>query len=91
MTTTISFTLDDYGAAFVETQVAEGRHGNASDVLHAALRLLQDQQARLATLRAALLEGEESGPSTAFDFDAFIAGKQWAGKAARPSLDLFGS
>jgi antitoxin ParD1/3/4 len=27
-------------------------------------------------LRTALIEGEESGPSTQFDFDAFIARKR---------------
>jgi antitoxin ParD1/3/4 len=33
------------------------------------------QNARLAALRAALIEGEKSGPSTPFDFDDFIARK----------------
>jgi len=32
--------------------------------------------AKLAALRAALIEGEESGPSTPFDFEAFIARKR---------------
>jgi antitoxin ParD1/3/4 len=33
-------------------------------------------EAELAALRAALIEGEDSGPSTAFDFDDFIARKR---------------
>jgi antitoxin ParD1/3/4 len=33
-------------------------------------------EAELAALRAALIEGENSGPSTPFDFDAFIARKR---------------
>jgi antitoxin ParD1/3/4 len=70
-----SFTLGDHFNAFVETQVAQGRYGNASDVMRAGLRLLEEKEARLAALRAALVEGENSGPSTPFDFDAFIARK----------------
>lgn len=32
-----------------------------------------EYDAKLAALRAALIEGEESGPAEDFDFDAFIA------------------
>jgi antitoxin ParD1/3/4 len=39
-------------------------------------RLLEEQKAKLSALRAALVEGENSGPSTAFDFDRFIARKR---------------
>jgi antitoxin ParD1/3/4 len=48
---------------------------------HAALRLLDEQEAKLCALRAALVEGENSGPSIAFDFDRFIAGKCKTGSA----------
>jgi antitoxin ParD1/3/4 len=30
----------------------------------------------MSALRAALIDGEESGPSTPFDFEAFIARKR---------------
>jgi antitoxin ParD1/3/4 len=40
--------------------------------------VLEEQTARLAALRAALIEGENSGPSTPFDFDDFIARKREA-------------
>ena len=33
-------------------------------------------EAELAALRAALIEGEDSGPPTPFDFDAFIVRKR---------------
>jgi antitoxin ParD1/3/4 len=39
---------------------------------------LKEQEAKLSALRAALVEGENSGPATAFDFDRFIAGKRKA-------------
>lgn len=73
-----SFSLGDHFTAFIEGQVARGRYGSASDVVRAALRLLEEQETRLAALRAALIEGEESGPSTPFDFDSFIESKRQA-------------
>lgn len=71
-----SFSIGEHFMGFVESQVKEGRYGNASDVMRAALRLLEEREARLSALRAALVEGEESGLSTAFDFEAFIARKR---------------
>jgi antitoxin ParD1/3/4 len=44
--------------------------------------LLKEQEAKLSALRAALVEGEDSGPSTAFDFDGFIARKRKAESSA---------
>jgi antitoxin ParD1/3/4 len=70
-----SFSLGDHFIAFIDEQVAHGRYGTASDVVRAGLRLLEEQETRLAALRAALIEGETSGPPTPFDFDAFIARK----------------
>lgn len=68
-----SFALGDHFANFIDTKVAEGRYNSASDVVRAGLRLLEEQEAKLEALRAALIAGEESGPSTEFDFDAFLA------------------
>jgi antitoxin ParD1/3/4 len=45
------------------------------------LQLLKEQEAKLSALRAALVEGENSGPATAFDFNRFIAGKSKASSA----------
>jgi antitoxin ParD1/3/4 len=70
-----SFVIGDHFASFVEAQVAAGRFGSASDVVRAGLRLLEEQETKLAALRAALIEGETSGASTPFDFEAFIARK----------------
>jgi antitoxin ParD1/3/4 len=73
-----SISLGDHFAGFVERQVSEGRYGSASEVVRAGLRLLEDHETRLAALRAALIEGERSGPSTSFDFDGFLEGKRSA-------------
>jgi antitoxin ParD1/3/4 len=71
-----SFSIGEHFMGFVDTQVQEGRYSNASDVIRAALRLLEERETKMAALRAALIEGEESGPSTPYDFEAFIARKR---------------
>ncbi len=71
-----SFSLGEHFTGFVEAQVKAGRYSNASDVMRAALRLLEEREAGRDALRAALVEGEKSGASTPFDFEAFIARKR---------------
>jgi antitoxin ParD1/3/4 len=71
-----SFSIGEHFSDFIDEQVQEGRYSSASDVVRAGLRLLEEQEAKLAALRAALIEGEQSGPSTPFDFEAFIARKR---------------
>jgi antitoxin ParD1/3/4 len=78
MSKNTSFSIGEHFSEFVEAQVREGRYSSASDVVRAALRLLEEHEATLAALRGALIEGEQSGPSTPFDFDEFIARKRAA-------------
>lgn len=42
----------------------EGLYNSVSDIVRARLRFLEEQETRLAALRAALIDGEESGVST---------------------------
>ena len=76
MSKNTSFSLGEHFSSFVEAQVGQGRYSSASDVVRAGLRLLEEQEAKLAALRAALIEGEQSGASTPFDFEAFVARKR---------------
>lgn len=75
-----SFSLGDHFSAFIESRVAEGRYGSASDVVRASLRLLEEKEAELAQLRSALIEGETSGPGKPFDVEKFIAQMHKDGK-----------
>ena len=59
--------------------MSEGRYGSASDVVRAGLRLLEEQETRLAVLRAALIEGEESGVSPRGVDDIWQAVKEGGG------------
>lgn len=76
MTKNTSFSLGEHFTAFIDAEIATGRYASASDVVRASLRLLEEREAQLTALRRALMEGEESGPSAPFDFDAFIARKR---------------
>ena len=76
-----SFSLGDHFSAFIDAQVSDGRYASASDVVRASLRLLEEREARLAALRTALIEGEQSGPASHFDFDDFLARKRTAAKS----------
>lgn len=71
-----SISLDDHFADFLSREVASGRYRSASEVVRAGLRLLEDQETHLAALRAALVDGEQSGAPEPFDFDAFVAAKK---------------
>lgn len=70
-----SISLDDHFASFHSEQVESGRYQTASEVIRAGLRLLEEREAHLTALRAALVNGEMSGEAEEFDFDAFIASK----------------
>ena len=72
MARTVTVTLGPHFDDFVKTSIAGGRYNNVSEVIRAALRLMEDEEARLAAIRAALIEGEESGIVEDFDPEKFL-------------------
>jgi len=66
-----SVSLSDHFNGFIDTQVAAGRYGSASDVIRAGLRLLEDYESRMKALDDALHEGLESGIAEDFDPERF--------------------
>jgi len=56
-----SVTLGQHYENFIAQQVAQGHFGSASEAIRAGLRLLEERESKLALLRRALIEGEESG------------------------------
>lgn len=73
MSKNTSVSLGEHFAQFVDAQVASGRYASTSEVMRAALRLLEEREDKLTRLRVLIREGDESGPPVPFDFDAFIA------------------
>ena len=67
-----SISLGDHIATFIDAQVSTGRYGSASDVVRAALRLLEEHEAKVRALQDALIAGEQSGPPAPFDNAAFL-------------------
>ncbi len=62
-----SVALGDYFEGFVENRISQGRYKNASEVIRAGLRLLEDEENRIATLKSAIQEGLDSGTATGFN------------------------
>lgn len=53
-----SVVIGDHFDGFIESQIVSGRFNNASEVVRAGLRLLEDREAKLAELRALIAEGD---------------------------------
>lgn len=64
-----SVTLSEHFQGFVAAQIASGRFDNASEVIRAGLRLLEEREQEVEALRAALVAGEQSGDAGALDFE----------------------
>ena len=79
----VPFDIGAHFETFIKIEISEGRYRNPSDVVRAALRLLEEHEAQLAAWRLALEDGDTSGFATPFDFDAFIAKKQKLAKKKR--------
>jgi len=64
-----SITFGDHLELFIRGQISAGRYGNVSEVVRAALRLLEEHEQKLEALRQALRDGAASGDAGALDFD----------------------
>ncbi|MFT0137713.1 type II toxin-antitoxin system ParD family antitoxin [Alcanivoracaceae bacterium MT1] len=66
-----SITLGQHFDEFIAEQLKNGRYRSTSEVVRAGLRLLEESETRLTTLRKLLKEGEDSGFED-YSYDAFI-------------------
>nr|WP_281547475.1 type II toxin-antitoxin system ParD family antitoxin [Alistipes onderdonkii] len=68
-----SVSLGNYFDRFVEMKISQGRYKNASEVIRAGLRLLEEDESRIVALKSAIDEGVESGIAADFNPEAHLA------------------
>ena len=64
---TTSVAIGPYFENFIKEKISQGRYNNASEVIRAALRLLEENEQQLSMLKSAIREGVESGVVEDFD------------------------
>ena len=67
MSKNTSISLGDYFDNFVRNSILHGRFKNASEVIRAGLRLLEEEESKVVALRNAIQEGIDSGIANDFD------------------------
>ena len=67
-----SISLGNYFEKFIEGSISEGRYKNASEMIRAALRLLEEEEMKVKALKDAVQEGIESGYETDFNPEIYL-------------------
>jgi antitoxin ParD1/3/4 len=62
-----SISLGNHFEGFVDDKVTTGRFKNASEVIRAGLRLLEEEESKVIALKMAIEEGLESGLAKKFN------------------------
>jgi len=62
-----SISLGNYFDSFIQSRISAGRFKNASEVVRAGLRLLEEEENKIIALREVIQEGIDSG--IAYDFE----------------------
>ena len=64
---TTSVALGAYFEDFIKMKIEQGRYNNASEVIRAGLRLLEENESQLQELRMAIADGMNSGLAIEFN------------------------
>lgn len=67
-----SISLGNHFESFIENTISDGRFSNASEVVRAGLRLLEEEENRVIALRKAIQEGIDSGIAHDFEPKKFL-------------------
>ena len=69
---TTSVALGTYFENFIRMKVEQGRYNNASEVIRAGLRLLEENESHLQELKMAIADGIESGIASGFNAEEHL-------------------
>jgi antitoxin ParD1/3/4 len=94
-----SFSLGSHLDGFIQAQIASGRYGNASEVVRAALRMLEEheegrplramlREEKLAWLKAEIQKGVDSGEPIDGDIGMARLRERVAARKAKRDLEL---
>ncbi len=72
MSKNTSISLGSHFENFVKHSVSEGRFKNASEVVRAGLRLLEEEETKVIALKNAINKGLDSPRVENFDFDQHL-------------------
>ena len=67
-----SISLGNHFISFIEHTISDGRFTNASEVIRAGLRLLEEEENRVIALRKAIQDGIDSGTAKDFEPKKFL-------------------
>lgn len=67
-----SISLGDHFEDFVDDKVSTGRFKNASEVIRAGLRLLEEEESKIIALKQAIQEGIDSGLAKNFNAEKHL-------------------
>jgi antitoxin ParD1/3/4 len=67
-----SISLGKHFENFIQQGIDEGRYNNASEMIRAGLRLLEQEEAKIIALRKAIREGLNSEMVEDFDPELFL-------------------
>ena len=68
-----SVSLGNHFENFVDSRISQGRFSNASEVIRAGLRLLENEEEKIILLKNAIKEGRESGIAKDFNPESHLA------------------
>jgi antitoxin ParD1/3/4 len=72
MSRNTSISIGNYFDNFIKSRISSGRYKNASEVIRAGLRLLEDEENKIIALREAIQEGLDSGIANDFDPESYL-------------------